>query len=55
MLRFVQYASAIKDNKILPPKEAEATPGDKLCADLIGPYKIRRNALFQKGRPFVSS
>ncbi len=27
---------------ILPPKEAEATPWDKLCVDLIGPYKIRR-------------
>jgi hypothetical protein len=27
---------------LLPPKEAEATPWDKLCADLIGPYKIRR-------------
>jgi transposase InsO family protein len=26
----------------LPPKEAEATPWDKLCVDLIGPYKIRR-------------
>jgi hypothetical protein len=27
---------------LLPPKLAEATPGDKLCVDLIGPYKIRR-------------
>ena len=26
----------------LPPKDAEATPWDKLCIDLIGPYKIRR-------------
>ena len=26
----------------LPPKEAEATPWDKMCIDLIGPYKIRR-------------
>ena len=26
----------------LPPKEAEATPWDKMCVDLIGPYKIRR-------------
>jgi Integrase zinc binding domain len=25
-----------------PPKEAEATPWDKLCVDLVGPYKIRR-------------
>jgi hypothetical protein len=27
---------------LLPPKEAEETPWDKLCVDLIGPYKIRR-------------
>jgi len=26
----------------LPPKEAEAEPWDKLCIDLIGPYKINR-------------
>jgi hypothetical protein len=26
----------------LPPKEAEAIPWDKMCIDLIGPYKIRR-------------
>ena len=26
----------------LPPKEAEHIPWDKLCIDLIGPYKIRR-------------
>ena len=26
---------------LLPPKEAETTPWDKLCVDLIGPYKIR--------------
>ena len=26
----------------LPEKEAEATPWDKMCIDLIGPYKIRR-------------
>ena len=31
---------------LLPAKEAEATPWDKLCIDLIGPYKIRR-----KGKP----
>jgi hypothetical protein len=30
----------------LPPKEAEATIWDKMCIDLIGPYKIRR-----KGKP----
>jgi hypothetical protein len=28
----------------LPPKEAEATPWDKMCIDLIGPYTIRRKA-----------
>ena len=27
---------------LLPPKEAEAIPWDKLCIDLIGPYTIRR-------------
>jgi hypothetical protein len=27
---------------LLPPKLAEATPWDKLCVDLISPYKIRR-------------
>jgi hypothetical protein len=26
----------------LPPKEAEAEPWDKMCIDLIGPYKIKR-------------
>jgi len=26
----------------LPPKEAESVPWDKLCIDLIGPYKINR-------------
>ena len=26
----------------LPPKEAKVIPWDKLCIDLIGPYKIRR-------------
>ena len=30
----------------LLPKEAEILPWDKLCVDLIGPYKIRR-----KGNP----
>jgi len=33
----------------LPPKDAEATPWDKLCVDLIGPYKIRR-----KGKPVLT-
>ena len=28
----------------LPPKEAEATPWDRMCVDLIGPYKIRRKS-----------
>ena len=27
---------------LLPPKEAEAIPWDRLCVDLIGPYKINR-------------
>ena len=27
---------------LLPPKEAEAIPWDKMCIHLIGPYKIRR-------------
>jgi hypothetical protein len=26
----------------LSPKKAEATPWDKMCIDLIGPYSIRR-------------
>ena len=26
----------------LPAKEAEATPWERLCVDLIGPYKIKR-------------
>ena len=26
----------------LPPKIAEAQPWNRLCVDLIGPYKIRR-------------
>ena len=30
----------------LPPKIAESKPWDKLCVDLLGPYKIRR-----KGKP----
>jgi len=36
----------IKKYGLLPPKEAETLPWDKLCVDLIGPYKIRR-----KGQP----
>ena len=26
---------------LLPAKEAEDTPWEKLCVDLIGPYKIK--------------
>ena len=33
--------STIKYGK-LPAKLAEETPWNKLCVDLIGPYKIRR-------------
>ena len=47
--RYVQTCPACQKNKNkvkkygwLPPKEAEATPWDKMCIDLIGPYKIRR-------------
>ena len=32
----------IKKYGWLPPKNAEATPWDKMCIDLIGPYKINR-------------
>jgi exonuclease VII small subunit len=32
----------VKKYGFLPPKEAEAEPWDKMCIDLIGPYKIRR-------------
>jgi hypothetical protein len=28
---------------LLPEKDAEAMPSDKLCIDLIGPYKIKSN------------
>ena len=30
----------------LPPKEAEATPWDKLCVDLIGPYNFKTQTLW---------
>ena len=33
----------VKKLGLLPPKEAEATPWDKLCVDLIGPYVIRQS------------
>jgi hypothetical protein len=32
----------------LPPKDAEAIPWDKMCIDLIGPYKIK-----MKGRKML--
>jgi len=32
----------VKKYSHLPPKEAEAILWDKMCIDLIGPYKIRR-------------
>lgn len=32
----------VKKLGLLPPKEAEASPWDKLCIDLIGPYTIRQ-------------
>ena len=34
----------------LPEKEAEAIPWDKLCVNLIGPYKIKSNKI--KGKEF---
>ena len=50
---FVQACPACQKNKRkqkqyghLPPKVAEATIWDKMCIDLIGPYKIRC-----KGKP----
>jgi hypothetical protein len=30
---------------LLPPKLAEATPWDKLCIELIGPYTIQRKGV----------
>jgi hypothetical protein len=49
MTNYVQICPLCQRNKrgqkkygLLPPKLAEATPWDKLCNDLIGPYKIRR-------------
>ena len=51
--RIVSHCDSCQRNKrhnrkfgLLPPKEAESIPWDKLCVDLIGPYKIRR-----KGQP----
>ena len=47
--KYVQACPTCQKNKRqvkkygwLPPKEAEAIPWDKMCIDLIGPYKIRR-------------
>jgi hypothetical protein len=46
---YVQICPLCQRNKrrqkkygLLPPKLAEATPWDKLCVNLISPYKIRR-------------
>ena len=46
---YVQSCPTCQRNKrkqkkygLLPPKEAEAEPWDKMCIDLIGPYKINR-------------
>ena len=51
--KYVQACPTCQKNKEkqkmyghLPPKEAEAEIWDKMCVDLIGPYKIRR-----KGKP----
>ena len=51
--KYVQACPTCQKNKRkqkmyghLPPKEAEAEIWDKMCVDLIGPYKIRR-----KGKP----
>ncbi len=47
--KYVQACPTCQKNKRkvkkygwLPPKDAEAEPWDKMCIDLIGPYKIRR-------------
>ena len=47
--RYVKTCPSCQRNKrkqkkygLLPAKEAESIPWDKLCVDLIGPYKIRR-------------
>ena len=37
-----QNKQKVKKYEWLPPKEAGATPWDKMCIDLIGPYTIRR-------------
>ena len=37
-----KYKRKVKKYGWLPPKEAESEPWDKMCIDLIGPYKIRR-------------
>jgi transposase InsO family protein len=49
IINYVQICPLCQRNKrrqkkygSLPPKIAEATPWDKLCVNLIGPYKIRR-------------
>jgi hypothetical protein len=49
MTSYVQACPTCQRNKRkvkkygwIPPKEDEATPWDKMCIDLIGPYRIRR-------------
>jgi hypothetical protein len=37
-----RYKRKVKKYGWLPSKEAEASPWDKMCIDLIGPYTIRR-------------
>ena len=40
-MTYANVQTVKKDGK-LPAKMAEETPWNKLCEDLIGPYKIRR-------------
>jgi Integrase zinc binding domain len=39
---FLRNKRKVKKYGHIPPKEAEATPWDKMCIDLIGPYTICR-------------
>jgi Integrase zinc binding domain len=44
----------VKKHGWLPPKEAEASPWDKMSIDLIGPYTIRRKGKNDpKGKPIM--
>jgi hypothetical protein len=50
MYKFAHYVRETRGDKkvwIAPPKLAEATPWDKLCVDLIGPYKIRKKKVIR--------